>query len=35
MIMLAQLIYAFKGFPDRATNQKKRDYLAIIMIIYL
>lgn len=24
MIMLSQLIYAFKGFPDRATNQKKR-----------
>ena len=24
MIMLAQLIYAFKGFPEKATNQKKR-----------
>lgn len=24
MITLAQLIYAFKGFPERATNQKKR-----------
>ena len=22
--MLAQLIYAFKGFPEKATNQKKR-----------
>ena len=24
MITLAQLIYSFKGYPDRATNQKKR-----------
>ena len=33
MIMLAQLIYSFKGFPDRATNQKKRlfdDYYKFI-----
>jgi hypothetical protein len=35
MIMLAQLIYAFKGFPDRATNQKKRlfsDYYDYIFV---
>lgn len=24
MVTLAQLIYSFKGYPDRATNQKKR-----------
>lgn len=33
MIMLAQLIYSFKGFPDRASNQKKKlfsDYYKII-----
>lgn len=35
MIMFAQLIYAFKGFPDRATNQKKRlfsDYYDYIFV---
>ena len=24
MVLLSQLIYSFKGFPDRVTNQKKR-----------